>query len=104
MPESEAVQVLGHEKLSMSYTVYSLGLTVIELKEIVEKIKRGFAFENLAKTHSDGPSKTRGGDLGSFGKGMMHKAFEDACWKLKINSISWVVETPFGYHIIKRTK
>jgi len=39
VPESEAVQILGHEKLSISYSIYSIGLTVEQLQEIVEKIK-----------------------------------------------------------------
>jgi hypothetical protein len=39
VPESEAVQILGHDKMSMSYSVYSLGLDLPALREIVEKIK-----------------------------------------------------------------
>ncbi len=41
IPETEAVQVLGHEKLSMSYSVYSLGVDMERLKEIVEAIRYG---------------------------------------------------------------
>jgi hypothetical protein len=39
VPESDAVQILGHEKLSMSYSVYSLVLTLGQLQEIVEKVR-----------------------------------------------------------------
>ena len=39
MAENEAVEILGHEKLSMSYSVYSLGLDLRGLKKVVEKIK-----------------------------------------------------------------
>ena len=61
-------------------------------------------FAALAKEYSDGPSKDKGGDLGTFKKGKMHKNFEDAAWKLEVDEISPVVETPFGFHVIKRTK
>lgn len=60
-------------------------------------------FAELAKQYSDGPSATKGGDLGFFGKGMMAPAFENAAFALDVNQISNVVETEFGYHIIKVT-
>ena len=62
-------------------------------------------FAELAKEYSDGPTKEKGGDLGTFGKDVMDTAFEEAAFKLKVGEISEeVVETPFGFHIIKRTK
>lgn len=74
-------------------------------EELARKAKEpGVDFAKLAKENSDGPSKTKGGDLGTFGKGAMDKNFEKAVWKLKVGEISGVVETPFGFHVIKRTK
>ncbi|NQT87613.1 peptidylprolyl isomerase [bacterium] len=61
-------------------------------------------FAKLAEEYSDGPSKTKGGDLGTFKKGAMHKNFEAAAWKLEVDALSDIVETPFGFHVIKRTK
>ena len=73
--------------------------------KVLEKAKAdGADFAALAKEFSDGPSKTKGGDLGTFKKGMMHKNFEAAAWKLQVGGLSDVVETPFGFHIIERTK
>jgi peptidyl-prolyl cis-trans isomerase C len=61
----------------------------------------GADFAKLAKENSDCPSKDRGGDLGSFQRGQMVKAFEDAAFSQETNAIGPVVETMFGYHIIQ---
>lgn len=64
----------------------------------------GADFAALAKKYSDGPSAKKGGSLGSFGEGKMAPAFEKAAFGLKVGEVSGVVETPFGFHVIKRTK
>jgi peptidyl-prolyl cis-trans isomerase C len=70
---------------------------------ILERIKKGESFANLAKELSiDKGSGKKGGDLGFFGRGMMVKAFEEAAFKLQKGQISEPVKTEFGYHIIKR--
>ena len=74
-------------------------------EKVLEKaLARNADFGQLAKEYSDGPSSDKGGDLGKFGKGIMDKAFEEAAFRLKKDQISALVETPFGFHIIKRTK
>ena len=59
-------------------------------------------FAELAKQYSQDPgSKDNGGDLGFFGRGAMLKPFEDAVFKLKPGQMSGIVETSFGFHIVK---
>jgi peptidyl-prolyl cis-trans isomerase C len=71
---------------------------------ILERLKKGESFTNLAKELSiDKGSAKKGGDLGSFGRGMMVKPFEEAAFKLGKGEItSEPIKTEFGYHIIKR--
>ena len=72
-------------------------------QELLKRIKQGANFESLAREHSTCPSKSSGGDLGWFGPGKMVAPFESACKGLGIGSISDVVQTQFGYHLIKLT-
>jgi len=73
-----------------------------EAKDILKKLDEGVAFESLAKDFSNCPSGQEGGSLGSFGKGMMVRSFEDAAFALKVGEVSGPVKTQFGYHIILR--
>jgi len=74
-------------------------------EDVLAKTKaHGANFAELARKHSEGPSGKKGGDLGEFDKNTMHENFTKAAWKLKVGEISDIVETPFGFHVIKRTK
>jgi peptidyl-prolyl cis-trans isomerase C len=77
--------------------------SIKQAQELLAKIKGGAKFEDLAKEFSKDPgSAARGGDLGFFGEGRMVKPFEDAVKALgKPGDISDVVESQFGFHIIR---
>jgi parvulin-like peptidyl-prolyl isomerase len=69
---------------------------------ILERIQKGEDFATLAKENSDDPgSKTSGGDLGYFAKGKMVPEFEAAAFSLKPGQVSGLVETKYGFHIIR---
>lgn len=69
-----------------------------------DKIRSGdVQFAEAAKVVSECPSGEEGGDLGSFSPGMMVPEFDKAVFSLEVGSMSDVVETVFGYHLIVRT-
>jgi peptidyl-prolyl cis-trans isomerase C len=73
-----------------------------QASDVLAQLKQGAAFGDLAKKFSQDPgSAQNGGDLGFFSKGQMVPAFETAAFGLKPGQTSGIVESPFGYHIIK---
>lgn len=75
-----------------------------EAKDLYDEIVSGKAdFAEVAKEKSLCPSGQNGGDLGFFGKGMMVKPFEDACFSMEVGDVSEPIETQFGWHLIKLT-
>lgn len=74
-----------------------------QIKSVETKLKNGGDFAALAKEYSMDGSKDRGGDLDFFGPGEMVPQFEEAAFALNVGETSGIVETQFGYHLIKLT-
>lgn len=72
-----------------------------QAEDVLKRARAGEDFATLAKQYSEDPSKSNGGDLGSFSKGTMVKAFDNAVFALELKAISNLTKTDFGYHIIK---
>lgn len=76
-----------------------------EAKEKIEKVQKKLNedgnFADLAKEYSEGPSGKKGGELGFFSRGQMVKSFDEAAFALEPGEVSDIVETRFGYHLIK---
>lgn len=105
----------GSEQRRASHILIGFGVSASaeqkqQAREKAEKIlaeikKNPKSFESLAVKESQDPgSAVKGGDLGSFARGAMVKPFEDAAFSLKVGEISNLVESEFGYHIIKLTE
>ena len=74
-----------------------------EADEMLQRLQEGESFEDLAKEHSLDPSAVKGGDVGYFKKGQLIPEFEEVAFSLKKDDLSDIVQSPFGFHIIKVT-
>jgi hypothetical protein len=74
-------------------------------EEALGRIRRGEDFAAVARQYSDEPGASQsGGQLPRFRHGMMVAPFEQAAFALPVGGVSGIVETPFGFHVIKRTE
>jgi peptidyl-prolyl cis-trans isomerase D len=105
--DANAAKFQGDEQRQASHILINFGQDKAAAKtkalDVLAQVKKNpKRFEELAITNSqDTGTATKGGDLGSFGRGAMVKPFEDAVFAMKVNQVSDLVESEFGYHIIK---
>jgi parvulin-like peptidyl-prolyl isomerase len=70
--------------------------------DIRERLLKGEGFDKLAREYSEDPASSRkGGDLGWAPKGSFAKAFEEYCWTAPLGELSDIVQTEYGFHLIK---
>ncbi|MCB9653840.1 MAG: peptidylprolyl isomerase [Deltaproteobacteria bacterium] len=110
--ETNKARYLKPEQIRASHILIRVDATATpevkaERRKVAEEALRaakakGADFAAVAKKYGEDPTRDKGGDLGFFARGRMVKAFEDAAWQLKIGKISPIVETQFGFHIIKK--
>lgn len=104
----EEIQAKYEEQPEKYQSAESIGAKhiLVDSQELAEAIKARLdagelSFTEAAAQYSSCPSKEQGGDLGSFGRGMMVKEFEEAAFMSPLHAISEPVRTEFGYHIIQ---
>jgi len=78
--------------------------TETECQSLIDQIREGSDFADLAEKHSKCPSGTRGGDLGSFGRGQMVPEFDQVVFSGEIGQPLGPVKTQFGYHVLEVTE
>lgn len=71
-----------------------------KVQQVLAALAAGASFEAMARQYSEGPSASRGGDLGVFGPGQMVPTFEKAAYEAQLNAVAGPVRTPFGMHLI----
>jgi len=72
-------------------------------ERLLTRIKQGDSFDELIRKYSDEPgAAARAGKLRPFKRGQLVRPFEDAAFALGVGQLSGIVETPFGFHIIRR--
>ena len=84
--------------------LHILTKTESQAKEALKKIESGIDFSTVAKQYSILPNANKGGDLGYFAKGDFDPQIETAIIALKVNQISSIIKSSFGYNIFKRLK
>lgn len=113
--DDNADQFQGDEERRASHILIGFGLSPTpaakeearsKAEQILEEVRKNpEQFAELARKHSQDPgSAQNGGDLGMFGRGVMVKSFDDAVFSMTPGAISDLVESEFGYHIIKLTE
>ena len=73
-------------------------------QSLIDEIKGGKDFADVAKANSSCPSSRDGGNLGTFGKGQMVPEFETACFEGEVGAVQGPIKTQFGYHAVQVTE
>ncbi|AUD59976.1 peptidylprolyl isomerase [Shewanella sp. Pdp11] len=74
-----------------------------QCQALKQQILEGADFAQIARTHSSCPSGAQGGELGSFGPGMMVREFDEVVFSAPLNEVQGPVKTQFGFHLLEVT-
>ena len=91
-------------KEAQAHVFHILCVSSIEADRALMDLAAGKKFEDVAKNVSKSPEAANGGDLGFIGKGQMPKELDEAIFRLGLNQVSKVVESPYGFHLLKVTE
>lgn len=89
--------------MSIATARHILVKTEAECLQLKDRINAGEDFADVARKHSQCPSKAQGGDLGQFRPGMMVKEFDQVVFSADVNTLQGPVKTQFGYHLLEVT-
>lgn len=73
-------------------------------QSLIDEIKGGADFAEIAKANSSCPSSRDGGNLGTFGRGQMVPEFDTACFDGEVGDVQGPIKTQFGYHVVQVTE
>jgi len=102
--EVQAYFTQHHAELDTPEEVHALQITLSsadEAKSVLDQLRKGARFEELARTRSISPDAKSGGDLGFFPRGTMPKQFDEACFGVAAGKLSGVIQSPYGFHLFK---
>ena len=99
-PQKKAIRI-SHILLTVEPSPQTKAAVLERAKGVLQRLRQGGDFAQLAREYSDDPSSSSGGELGWFGRGDMVPEFDRAAFSLKVGEISDLVRTKLGYHIIQ---
>lgn len=101
LPEQPAALHLADIVLPIDVSASTVDSVRAKAQAVSDSIHAGASFEEMARRHSGDASAQAGGDLGWFGRGVMVPEFEKAAFGLSVGEVSGLVQTKFGFHLIK---
>lgn len=103
-PASSNSQQPAEQAAKQASEEAALAAAKAKADDVLDQIRKGASFEDMAKKYSDGPSASQGGDLGIFKRGVLAKELEDKTFAMNTGDVSQVIHTKQGYVILKVTE
>jgi peptidyl-prolyl cis-trans isomerase SurA len=103
-PDNSNAQQPADKAAKQALEEAALAAAKAKADDVLEQIRKGASFDEIAKKYSEGPSASQGGDLGTFKRGALAKELEDKTFAMKAGDVSDVIRTKQGYVILKVTE